>query len=297
MDVQRGIHIDGSLCEAAATSGNLKFKNNIVGGTSAGRITEVNSGSSFNAPAWFGANSNDSLLYSNPAFTSLLNTPYSYLNPDYRPSVGSLALSGASFTDAALSAATGTSATVAQISIPSSTCVGQSTAVINPAQFVASTTLSSNYCSLSWSVSPGVTISSTSAINPSFTISTLGTFSVYLMVMDGNGLTTSMSAITTNTCLDVAVGEVKNEIGSISLFPNPSKDLVTLTVNSQNTNALTVNVYDITGKTVLTPVKNQNLITGENKYSLNTSDLNNGIYFVTLTTANGKETVKLIVNK
>lgn len=61
MDVQRGIHIDGSLCEAAATSGNLKFKNNIVGGTSAGRITEVNSGSSFNAPAWFGANSNDSL--------------------------------------------------------------------------------------------------------------------------------------------------------------------------------------------------------------------------------------------
>lgn len=297
MDVQRGIHIDGSLCEAAATSGNLKFKNNIVGGTSAGRITEVNSGSSFNAPAWFGANSNDSLLYSNPAFASLLTTPYSFLNPDYRPSAGSLALSGASFTDAALSAATGTSATVAQISIPSSTCVGQSTAVINPAQFVASTTLSSNYCSLSWSVSPGVTISSTSAINPSFTISTLGTFSVYLMVMDGNGLTTSISAITTNTCLDVAVAESKNEIGSVSLFPNPSKDVVTLTVNSQNTNALTVNVYDITGKMVLAPVKNQTLNAGENKYSLNTSELNNGIYFVTLTTANGKETVKLIVNK
>lgn len=117
------------------------------------------------------------------------------------------------------------------------------------------------------------------------------------MVMDGNGLTTSISAITTNTCLDVAVAESKNEIGSVSLFPNPSKDVVTLTVNSQNTNALTVNVYDITGKMVLAPVKNQTLNAGENKYSLNTSELNNGIYFVTLTTANGKETVKLIVNK
>jgi signal transduction histidine kinase len=56
-------------------------------------------------------------------------------------------------------------------------------------------------------------------------------------------------------------------------------------------------VYDITGKLVMSPIQNQSLLVGKNKFTINTSDLNNGIYFVTLITNKGKETVKLIVNK
>jgi hypothetical protein len=45
------------------------------------------------------------------------------------------------------------------------------------------------------------------------------------------------------------------------------------------------------------PVQNQLIFAGENKITVNTSDLNTGIYFITLTGDLGKETVKLIVNK
>jgi PKD repeat protein len=98
MDFQRGIHIDGSAAEGNATNGLLKYKNNIVAGTQAGKTTEKNTGSSFNIVAFFAANNNDSLV----STSGILTTPYDYLTPDYRPAAGSLALSNASFADAVI---------------------------------------------------------------------------------------------------------------------------------------------------------------------------------------------------
>ena len=61
MDFQRGVHIDGSACEANATNGLIKYQNNIVAGNAAGKVTEVSTGSTFNAQAWFAAHDNDSI--------------------------------------------------------------------------------------------------------------------------------------------------------------------------------------------------------------------------------------------
>ncbi|WP_317899404.1 T9SS type A sorting domain-containing protein [Aurantibacillus circumpalustris] len=287
----RGVYIDGALSEGNATSGSLVFKNNILAGYGQ-RATEVGSGSTFNANSWVAANANDTLLSS----LNILANPYSWTAPDFRPTAGSIALSNASFTDAAIAAATKPYTSTVVATIPQVVCIGNGVTVI-PANFVASTTLEPIYCSLSWSVSPGVTISSSTAINPSFTISTVGTFSVYLIVADANGNQTSMTSITTNTCSDVSVKEIANRIGAVSLYPNPTKDAATLLVNTQNAASLNVNVYDITGKLVLSPVQNTTLNTGENKFALDTQNLQNGIYFVTLTSSKGKETVKLVVNK
>jgi len=99
MDVQRGIHIDGTACENNASNGLLKFKHNIVAGTQTGRITEKNSGSTFTITQWFAANSNDSIPYTSPSFSTILIAPYSYTAPDYRPGASSIAASGADFTD------------------------------------------------------------------------------------------------------------------------------------------------------------------------------------------------------
>jgi hypothetical protein len=288
----RALFIDGSACENSALAGTLKFKNNILAGYGQ-RATEQGTFGIINTNTFVIANANDTLKSS----ANILTTPYSYLTPDYRPSVGSIAMAGSSFTDAALAAVTGTSNSTVLVSILSSTCIGQGTTVTGSAEFVASTTVSPDYCSLSWSVSPGVTISNTAAVNPSFTITTLGTFSVYLTVGTADGMTTSIAAITTNTCLDVSIKETSSLISSINLFPNPSNEATTLTVSSKTGDLLNVNVYDLTGKMVLSPVQNQQLINGENKYTLNTQELTNGIYFVTLSTINGKETVKLVVNK
>jgi hypothetical protein len=298
MDVQRGIHIDGSLCEAAATAGTLKFRNNLVAGTATGRATEVNSGSTFNAPAWFGAGSNDSLLYSSPSFSLILNTPYSYLAPDYRPTATSLALTNASFVDPTISAFTAAASPIVLATIPSAICIGNGTTVTAVAGFVASSTVSPGYCSLSWSVSPGVLISSTSAATPAFTISTLGTFSITLTVNNANGNTTLVNTITTNTCSNVSVKELNSALGLVSIFPNPStNDLINLKINANAATSLNVMITDVTGKLVSIPAQNQNIVVGENNILINTNVLNNGIYFVTLLSNSGKETVKLIVNK
>jgi hypothetical protein len=94
MDFQRGIHIDGAACEANATNGLILFKNNIVAGNVAGKVTEVNAGSTFGIQAWFAAGMNDSIA----STAGILTTPYNYLTPDYRPAASSPLLSGSDFT-------------------------------------------------------------------------------------------------------------------------------------------------------------------------------------------------------
>lgn len=94
MDFQRGIHIDGAACEGNATNGLIIYKNNIVAGNVAGKVTEKNSGSTFNIIGWFDSNNNDSIA----STAGILTTPYNYLAPDYRPATSSPLLSGADFT-------------------------------------------------------------------------------------------------------------------------------------------------------------------------------------------------------
>jgi hypothetical protein len=245
-----------------------------------------------NPNAWVVSQGNDTLKTT----AGILTTPYNYTSPDYRPAPGSIALSGASFTDSAISASTGTAAVSVLATIPASACIGNGTTT-SSYSFAASTTVSPEYCSLMWTVPSGVSISNSTAVNPTFTVSTIGNFSINLIVTNANGTSTVTNAIVTNTCSNVGLNEVKNAIGVVSLFPNPTSHVANLNVQSQNVTSLNVNVYDITGKLVMSPVQNSNLNIGDNKFELNTSNLQNGIYFVTLSTVNGKETVKLVVNK
>ena len=92
------------------------------------------------------------------------------------------------------------------------------------------------------------------------------------------------------------IKENNNNLANVSLYPNPTTEETTLIVSTQDVVALNVFISDITGKIVATPIQNQTLMGGENKISLSTKELKSGIYFVTLNTVNGKETVKLIVN-
>jgi hypothetical protein len=105
MDFVRGVHIDGSACEANIQSGAIKYENNIVAGTSTGKVTEVNVGSTLNLPAIFASGANDSVV----STSGILVTPYNYTSPDYRPASGSLAESGADFTDAVFTGLVGIS--------------------------------------------------------------------------------------------------------------------------------------------------------------------------------------------
>lgn len=300
-DILRGVHIDGTNCETYAGNGSLKFKHNIIAGMQS-RAVEQNTTNTFatNASvttvAWFNNNGNDSINSSSPSFTNIMVTPYNFTSPDYRPAPGSILLSGASFTDAVLSAETGTFASSNLVAgIPSTLCISNGS-TITPGTFAATTTLSNGYCGLSWIVPSGVTISSSTAINPSFTVSTLGTFTITLQVTDANGTQSVPQTITTNSCVNASVKEISNNIGNINVYPNPSNEKVNVSIYALNNSNINVQLFDITGKLIVTPIANHNLMIGENSITISTKELNNGIYFVTLSNEFGKETVKLIVN-
>ena len=109
----------------------------------------------------------------------------------------------------------------------------------------------------------------------------------------------SQSFATSNLSVNICLGiENNNEnLLNILIYPNPTSDNTNLIIDTYNLESLNVNVYDVTGKLVMSPIQNQSLLIGENKFTINTKDLNNGMYFVILTTNKGNETVKLIINK
>ena len=291
----RALFIDGSASENNAAAGSLVFKNNILAGYGQ-KATETQTAiTAFNGTinAWVVANGNDTL----PTTANILTNPYNFLTPDYRPAPGSIALAGASFTDAAIAVATGSVASNNMVAgIPSTVCVGSFT-TITPAIFTASSTLTPNYCSVSWVASSGVAISNSTAVSPSFTISSVGSFTITMLVNDANGNSSVVKTITTSTCTATSLNEKNTILGNVDLYPNPAAEITTLKIDAQSNVMINVSVTDITGKEVMMPVKNQLITNAENKITLSTKDLNSGIYFITLTSNVGKETVKLIVNK
>ena len=120
MDYLEGLHIDNSgsavngAAELNALNNELKFKNNILAGiTTSSKIVQVSTSGThaagFDIAAWFNASNNTGL--STPITNAgILTMPYNtadgsiYTGLDYRPATGSIALTGANFTDSSLGA-------------------------------------------------------------------------------------------------------------------------------------------------------------------------------------------------
>lgn len=197
MDHVRGIHIDGTACEANAASGALKVKYNIVAGNSTGKATEVNSGSTFNAPSWFAVTStNDSLV----STSNILITPYNFTTPDYRPTATSIALTGADFND------------------------------------------------------------------PTFAGDVL------------------------------AVRNLISIENLFEVFPNPASSKTTIMFNTDEKTIISVSVYDVLGDLVTVVNANNQFEKGNHSIEINTSNLANGIYHISLNMNGAVGTKKLIVN-
>lgn len=184
MDFINGIDIDGPASEANATSGSLKVRNIIMAGNTPGHVTEVNSGSTFNAPAWFGANSNDSLA----ATTGILITPYDFLLPDYRPAGASPALTNYDFTDAVILPYVLTAPAAANAT--PSYCMNATAAQLSATATAGNT--------LNWYTVATGGVASATAPTPS--TATAGTFNFYVSQMNaaGNESPRTMITVTVN---------------------------------------------------------------------------------------------------
>ena len=130
MDFKKGLFIDGATTEAQATGGNLLFKNNILAGYRPNNGFFKTS-ASFDIKTFFATNANDSLTSS----ANILTTPYNYTAPDYRPAVGSVALTGAAFTAAPFAGNVACGLAAPSISGSLSVCQGSSSTLSAPAGF------------------------------------------------------------------------------------------------------------------------------------------------------------------
>ncbi len=130
MDFKKGLFIDGATTEAQATGGNLLFKNNILAGYRPNNGFFKTS-ASFDIKTFFATNANDSLTSS----ANILTTPYNYTAPDYRPAVGSLALTGAAFTAAPFAGNVACGLAAPSVSGSLSVCQGSSSTLSAPAGF------------------------------------------------------------------------------------------------------------------------------------------------------------------
>lgn len=133
--------------------------------------------------------------------------------------------------------------------------------------------------------------SSSTAPAPTHVYTANGNYTVQLIASNG----TCTDTITINVTVAVGIDEVNN-IAGVNLYPNPANDIATVNINLVESAKVAVNVYDVTGKLVST-VYNAQMNAGSNNVTIETADLESGIYFTTINSGKFSKTLKLIVVK
>ena len=87
--------------------------------------------------------------------------------------------------------------------------------------------------------------------------------------------------------------EAVNPMTATRVYPNPATDVLNIEVNASQASEMSISVYNIMGQMVMN--QNVNVTTGMNTRSISTSELNSGIYFVTVKANGFENTMKFIV--
>lgn len=98
-----------------------------------------------------------------------------------------------------------------------------------------------------------------------------------------------------NAMVTTGINSFANAAEFVSLYPNPTNDEASVKIVTENPEKVIINVYDLQGKLVKQPFEKQ-VEKGENTISINTADLNNGLYFVEVTAGNKSTKIEMVVN-
>ena len=94
----------------------------------------------------------------------------------------------------------------------------------------------------------------------------------------------------------IGLNEVENIISSMTIYPNPAKDNATIDITLSQNSVATIKVVDLMGRNVI-DLGTKSMKAGQNTIELNTSNLNNGMYFVKVASENGVVTKKITINR
>lgn len=80
----------------------------------------------------------------------------------------------------------------------------------------------------------------------------------------------------------------------IQIFPNPAGDLATVSITMEKAERVTISIINAKGA-IVAPVIEKDLAAGKTEVAISTAALQNGIYFVKLSSASGSKSVKAVV--
>ncbi len=87
--------------------------------------------------------------------------------------------------------------------------------------------------------------------------------------------------------------EAENNISSFNAYPNPAKDLLTISFSADKKDVYYIRLMDATGRLVYS--NNYSASIGENQYQLHLSDLSNGIYLMELQNGSSIVQKKIVI--
>jgi len=101
-----------------------------------------------------------------------------------------------------------------------------------------------------------------------------------------------------NPPVPTTIKEVEDlAILQLSLYPNPSSDIVNIEFDLENSTSVTITIYDIMGREVRKVKKDEHTASGKQKVEINVSDLNAGTYICTVITDENIKSANFVVNK
>lgn len=103
-----------------------------------------------------------------------------------------------------------------------------------------------------------------------------------------------MVRMTLVSTIGITENDVRNGVGLGQNVPNPANNTSTVNYSLDNAAQVNMNLFDINGKLVRTLV-NGNMAAGNHRVDINTADLQEGVYFYTLTTDKSIATKRMTV--
>ncbi len=175
---------------------------------------------------------------------------------------------------------------------------------INQVYLVATT--SGNNLSYAWDFGDG---SSSNLQYPTHSYSNVGSYGVCLTITTGDSSCTQTycdtievyskaAGFTLNVVEQGAATSITETVSTLSVenvYPNPTVGNTTLNINSTDYTLAIINVLDITGKIVMQ--QNNNLTVGNNLIELNTQELTNGMYIISIQSDNGNVSNLRLIKK
>ena len=92
----------------------------------------------------------------------------------------------------------------------------------------------------------------------------------------------------------IEFNELKEDLSSISVYPNPSNDFANVAFAVNKSNDVTIELYDLNGKLVKSVINNNTLNSGQHNIRFDVTDFPLGTYIILVKTDNDQKVVKFI---